>query len=63
MRYVDCIDEIVGGIVVDSCGTVLLPCGEEVVWRGMINPEWKGKRKFLEWDTDKGIELPLDFAI
>ena len=61
MRKVDCIDEIDGGIVVDSCGTILLPNGEYVLWYGIINPEMNGKREFIEWDTDKGIELPLSF--
>lgn len=63
MRKVYFVEEIKEGIVVDNCGTVRLPTGEEVVWFGMINPEWKGKREYIEWNGEYSIELPLDFAI
>lgn len=63
MRKVYFVEEIRGSVVIDNCGTIRLSSGGLVLWDGIINPEHDGKREFIEWDTDKGIKLPLDFAI
>ena len=61
MRKVYFVEEIRGGVVINNCGTIELPTGEEVLWDGMINPEWKGKREFIEWNGSYSLELPLSF--
>lgn len=52
---------LVDATVVDCCATIRLATGEDVLWDGIVNPEWQGTREFIDWDDTQSIVLPVEY--
>jgi len=67
MRKIHFVCDLIGAVVIDNCATIQLKSGEQVTFAGIVNPEWQGKREFIEYDywiddvpyMGESIELPL----
>ena len=58
MERVTEIADLIGAVVINNCGELMLATGEHAYWAWGVNPEDNRAktREYFEWDEDRKVE-------